>query len=469
MGMNEDKKKILTFIEENNQTFCDSALDIWHHPELGLQEFYAFDRLTGLLEESGFTVERGAAGIPTAFVATYGEGKPVIGFSSEFDALPGLSQKKDVNAKEPIMEGAPGHGCGHNLLSSGGIQAAVAVKNFMEENQIKGTLKVFGTPAEEICVGKPFMARAGLFKGLDAVLDWHPAHRNAAYAVRCNAYFNVKYHFSGKSAHGNAPWKGISALDSTMLMGHAIELLREHIEPGEKGAESTLNYAFPDCGNAFPVVVPDRSSIWVVGRFENADICQDVLAKVKAAAEGCAMAIGTTVKEEFITATHDMIENHTLAEAGHKNYLFVGPPRITEEDNENAKEIQKELGFAPTGYSKEIVGGGLSIGPVTDSSEYSWHAPLGFFEAALVPEFRMMGHNWMMVRCAGSHMGIEAMTTASKVIALTAYDLLTDPALLETAQKEFRERLNGRVYKTLIPEDCELDLNTNKEMMDKFR
>lgn len=396
MGINDDKKKILTFIEENNKTFCDSALDIWNHPELGLQEFYAFDRLTRILEESGFTVERGAAGIPTAFVATYGEGKPVIGFGSEFDALPGLSQKKDVNVKEPIIEGGPGHGCGHNLLSSGGIQAAVAVKNFMAENHIKGTLKVFGTPAEEICVGKPFMARAGLFKGLDAVLDWHPAHRNAAYAVRCNAYFNVKYHFAGKSAHGNAPWKGVSALDS-------------------------------------------------------------------------AMAIGTTVKEEFITATHDMIENHTLAEAGHKNYLFVGPPRITEEDNENVKEIQKALGFAPTGYSKEIVGGGLSRSPVTDSSEYSWHAPLGFFEASLVPEFRMMGHNWMMVRCAGSHMGIAAMTTASKVIALTAYDLLTDSALLETAQKEFRERLNGRVYETLIPEDCELDLNTNKEMMDKFR
>ena len=222
MNREENKKWLIDCIEENKEVFCEASKAIWSNPELAMQEHFAVETLTGLLENSGFRVEKGVAGMPTAFVAEYGEGRPVIGFSAEFDALPGLSQKNDSNFHDPVKEGAPGHGCGHNLLSIGGVQAAVALKKLMEEKDIKGTIRLFGTPAEEICVGKPFMAKAGLFEGLDAVVDWHPAHTNTSGYRDCLAYFNIKYHFKGKAAHGNAPWRGVSALDSAMLMAHAI-------------------------------------------------------------------------------------------------------------------------------------------------------------------------------------------------------------------------------------------------------
>ncbi len=463
------KDKLLKYVEEINEPFQQAAQDIWENPELGMQEFYAADRLVKLLEDNGFSVEKGAAGLPTAFVAEYGEGRPVIGFSAEFDALPGLSQRNDVTVKEPVVPMGPGHGCGHNLLSTGGMQAAVALKKLMEEKHLKGTLKVFGTPAEEICIGKPFMARAGLFEGLDAVVDWHPGAANFTHSSRNNAYFNVKYYFTGKAAHGNAPWRGVSALDSAMLMGHSLEIIREHIEPGAEGSESTLNYAFPDCGNAYPVVVPDRAAIWVVGRFETAEICSSVIAKVRKAAEGCALATGTTVEEEFITATHEMIPNRVISEKMNENFRYIGPPPADEEDQETIKAIQRELGYDDTGFSGVIEEVREAHIPVTDSSEYSWNAPLGIAQAAIVPQLEMAGHNWMMTRMAGSSAGMKARATAAKLLAITAYDLLTDEKLLADAREEWQQRMGGRTYQTLIPEGVEPDPDTNKDIMEKFR
>ncbi len=468
--MNEEKNKqwLIEWIDKNKEEFCKASIAIWNKPELAMQEHFAVSTLTELLEKNGFRVTRNAAGMPTAFVAEYGEGSPVIGFSAEFDALPGLSQKNDSNFHDPIKEGAPGHGCGHSLLAVGGVQAATALKNFMEENNIKGTIKLFGTPAEEICVGKPFMAKAGLFEGLDAVVDWHPGSTNTSGYRDCLAYFNVKYHFKGKASHGNAPWRGVSALDSAMLMGHAIEIMREHVDPGTEAAPTTINYAFPDCGNAYPVVVPDRSDIWIVGRFNNAALLKDVQERVRKAAEGCALATGTTVEEEFITATHNMIPNKTIAEAIYENFRIVGAPDYSEKDQEDAKEIQKAMGCDATGYDGKLDPVKPGSQPVTDASEYSWFAPLGFLNVALSPSVECSGHNWTVCRMAGSETGMKVVVTASKVLALTAYDLMTDPELLKKAQEENKERLHGQTYESMIPDGVEPDLDTNKDIMEKF-
>lgn len=463
------KNKLIEIIEKNQNVFRSVSMEIWNNPELALQEFFAHEKLTTLLEDNGFKVEKGVANMPTAFVATYGEGKPVIGFSSEFDALPGLSQRNTSNVKDPVKEGAPGHGCGHNLLAVGGIQAAIALKKLMEEKNIPGTLKVFGTPAEEICVGKPFMARAGLFEGLDAVVDWHPSESNISGYRECPAYFNVKYHFTGKSAHGNAPWRGVSALDSAMLMGHAIEMLREHLPPGHESMPTTVNYAFPDCGNAYPVVVPDKAIVWVVGRFNDANVLKDALERIRNAAKGCALATGTTVREELTTATHNMIPNKTISEAVLENFKVVGAPEYSDKDQEDAKAIQAVMGLEQTGYDGILEPIKWSGQPVTDASEYSWFAPLGFINVALTPSADVGGHNWALCKFAGSDVGMKTVVVASKVLAMTAYDLLTDENLLLRAQEENGERLGGRAYESMLPDDCVPDLNTNKDIMDKFR
>lgn len=465
----EGKKKICEWIDNNKQQAFDISDQLWENPELSLQEYDSSKKIADYLEQAGFTVIRGVAGMPTAFVAEFGEGSPVIGFSSEYDALPGLSQKKDSTVEDPVVPMAPGHGCGHNLLATGGVLAAIALKEYMTENKLGGTLKVFGTPAEELCIGKPFMARAGLFKGVDAFIDWHPNHMNRAAACDTNAYFNVKYHFTGVTAHGNAPWHGRSSLDGAMLMGHAIEMLREHIRPGTEASATTLNYAFPDVGNSFPNVVPAKTIIWCVGRMKDAALAADVLERLTACAEGCAIATGTTVTREVITATHDMIPNMCFGKLIEENLRYVGAPKYSEEDQEAAKAIQKSMGVNQTGYTGEILETVLGSQPVTDSSEYSWYAPIAFLNIALAPSADAGWHSWTTAKFAGSEVGKRVLETVGKTLALTAYDMLTKPKLIEEAKAELKERLGGQVYETLLPDDAEPDLETNKDIMEKFK
>lgn len=465
----ENKKKICQWIDSQKERAFAISDYLWEHPELSMQEYEAAEKLTELLEAEGFTVERGAAGLPTAFTAVWGKGSPVLAFSSEYDALPGLSQKKDSTSHDPVIPMAPGHGCGHNLMATGGVLAAMALKQQMEVSELTGTIKVFGTPAEELCIGKPFMAKAGCFEGVDAFIDWHPSHLNRAAACDTNAYFNVKYHFSGKSCHGNAPWEGRSSLDGAMLMGHAIEMLREHIRPGSETSATTLNYAFPDVGNSFPNVVPAQTIIWCVGRMKNAEMAADVLKRLQACAQGCAMATGTTVKQEVITATHDMIPNLQLGNLVEENLRMVGAPCYSDQDQEAAKAIQREMGAAETGYSGAIEETILSSQPVTDSSEYSWYGPIAFLNVALSPSADAGWHSWSSAKFAGSQVGKRVLETAAKTMALVGYDLLTKPEVLDKAKTELKERLGGKTYETLLPADAEPDLTTNKDIMDKFK
>lgn len=450
MPIDDIKQFIIDWIETNKESFYDVADSIWNYSEIGMEEFKSSALLVRTLKDNGFTVEENVAGMPTAFVATFGSGKPVIGFSAEFDALPGLSQEISTE-KRPRIHGAPGHGCGHNLLGTGGIEAAIALKNALVGFNLAATIKVFGTPAEELCIGKPFMARDGLFEGVDAFLDWHPWNYNRADFDTCNAYFSIKYHFTGKTSHGNSPWYGRSALDAAMLQAHAVEMLREHIPPGNFDGANTINYTFSDVGPEFPNVVSDRTTAWYIGRLTTAEEASDIISRIHKCAEGAALATETDVKIEFITATHEKVPNRILAEVVHNNLNVIGTPQFTEEEHEFAKAMQRSYGAEAIGLAETLLpfGGGSSA--LCDTSEYSWHAPYATVWISMGPP-GVGVHNWMVVACAGNSIGKKSMDVATKVLAISAVDLIQNPIIIENAKKELKERLGRRSYKPLIPD-----------------
>ena len=463
------KDFIITWNEENTQDFYDTEKFIWEHPELSMQEFKSSKALMDLLEKYGFSVESGVAGMPTAFIATYGEGKPVIGINAEYDALPGLSQDGEKLEKSALIQGAPGQGCGHSLLGTGGVKAAIAVREAIEKFGLKGTVKVFGSPAEELCLGKPYMGRAGCYDGVDAFLDWHPWSYTKANYDSCQAYFSKKYHFKGRTSHGNSPWHGRSALDAGQLMGHAIDILREHIYPGNPpDAANTINYTYTSTGPEFPSVVPDYTTVWVIGRFETTEEMLGSLARVDKCAQAGALATETTVEDEVITITHHKIPNKVLAEKFYRNLQTIGVPQFTEEEHNKAKAIQKQLGQPENGLPTELdpFEGGFTV--LCDTSEFSWCAPYASPWIAM----GMTGcgwHHWGVVRCAGDTMGQKSLDCAAKAISLTAADILCDEDVLPAAQAEWKERMGDRKYECLLPEGQQPPVDLNKDVMDKYR
>jgi len=283
-----------------------------------------------------------------------------------------------------------------------------------------------------------------------------------------NAYFSIKYHFTGKTTHGNRPWMARSALDGAILMGHALEMLREHYAPSPSpDAANTMNYTFSSVGPEFASVVPGESTLWCVGRFYTTEELMDIIARVDKCAEGAAIATGTTVKKEFICATHDKIPNKVMAEVIHKNLSEIAPIPFTEEEHALAKALQKQAGDPETGLCTEIspcIGGDTFV---TDISEYSWFAPHAFFLIPLAPTCAW--HNWMMVSCAGSSIGKKNILYASQIIAASVLDVIAQPELIDKAKAELKERLNGRTYESLIPDDVMPPLTINKATMDKYR
>lgn len=461
------KKYMFDWIEANKGEFYGIADFIWENPELGLEEYQACEKLTAALRKHGFKTEIDLAGMPTAFIGTYGTKGPVVGINVEYDCLPGLSQDHSCSCKTPLEEGAPGHGCGHNLLGATAIMGAIALRYALTEYGIEGTVKTFGTPAEEQCLGKAYMGRAGLYEDVDFFLDWHPWSYNRADYDSCNAYFNIKYHYKGRTSHGNSPWQGRSALDAALLSGHAIEMLREHYEPAAADAANTINYNFPDIGPEFPSVVPDRTTMWVIGRFSTSDIMTDIISRIDKCAEAGALATGTTVEKQLITATHEKIPNKALARVVHDNFAEVGVPAFTDEEQEFVKAMQKESGFKEEGLDTVLKPFGESGTALCDTSEYSWNAPYATFWVSMAPAGGW--HNWMVTACAGGSIGKKVMDTASKIMAGSAIDIITSPETIKAAKEELKERLGGREYECLVPEGINPPLGLNKETMEKYR
>ena len=454
---------------ETVEKFGRVADAIWDYAELGLQEFRSSKLLADTLEQAGFKVERGLAGMPTCFVASYGSGKPVIGLLGEYDALPMLSQKAGVPKKDPVVEGAPGHGCGHNTMCTAAAAAAIAVKEAMVKYGLPGTIKVFGSPGEEIVASRPYMIRAGLFEGVDAVIDNHSsAGFGTDYGVSGNAIFSTVFSFRGRTSHAaGAPWAGRSALDAVEIMDVAVNFLREHMP-----LSGRIHYVILEGGEA-PNVVPDKASVWYYVRNSD-DGLLPLYERVMNCAKAGALASGTELlPPQVVSAVHQRHANKAAAELFQKNIELVGMPAWTEADQAFAKALQKELGQEPRGMPDKVntleapsgpfVGGGSSdVGDVTLVAPTATITFPGQVPGAI-------GHHWSVVACNRGPLAWKGLNAGAKAIAASAIDLLTRPEELAKLRKEFEDYSKLHPYKPFLPADATPPNDLNKELMDKYR
>lgn len=465
------KKSALDYLSDTS-VICKFGIvsdAIWNYAELGMQEFRSTELLIKTLVEAGFSVEKGLAGMPTCFVATWGSGKPVIGILGEFDALPMISQKPLNSKQVPLVEGAPGHGCGHNMMGTAGVAAAIAVKKSLEENRIQGTVKFFGSPAEETVISRPYMVKEGLFKDVDAVIDNHASSELAtSYGVNGNALVSVVFSFRGKTAHSAAaPWSGRSALDGVEIMNVATNYLREHLFYTYR-----MHYVVTEGGEA-PNVVPDKASVWYYVRNTDERL-EDTYQRVLECAKGAALASGTTLDSaRILTAIHQRHSNRKMAETLQRNIELVGMPSWTEEEQTFAKSLQKELGAKETGFpvkfnalkepSAQQTGGGSS-----DVGEVTLIAPTATLNfPGNVPG--AIGHHWSTVTSGYGSAAWKGLNAGAKVMAATALDLITRPKLLEEIKTEFAEYSKEHPYKSFLPEGAKPPLDLNRELMEKYR
>lgn len=451
------------------QKFGHISDTIWTYAELGFQEYKSSGLLTDTLEEAGFKVERGVAGMPTAFVATYGSGKPVIGLLGEYDALPMISQKGLVPTHDPLIEGAPGHGCGHNTMGTAATTAGIALARAMDNFNLPGTIKIFGSPAEEILASRPYMIRAGLFDGVDVVIDNHAsAGLQTSYGVDGNALYSVIFSFKGVTAHSaGGPWNGRSALDAVEIMNVSTNYLREHLHITHR-----MHYVILDGGEA-PNVVPDKASVWYFLRNTDERL-RDMFDRVVNCAKGAALATGTELAEvRVLTGIHQKSQNQKLAELIQENIELVGMPTWTEEEHAFARALQRTLGKEEKGLPtevgklnppKETYTGGAS----TDVGDVTLVAPTATLRFPTgVPG--MTGHHWSTVASNYGSAARKGMMTGARVIAATAVDLLTQPEKLAAIRAEFEKQAREKPYETFLPDEAVPPLDINQALMAKYR
>jgi aminobenzoyl-glutamate utilization protein B len=444
-------KRVEQFVDDNAAEWKQVSKQIWDFAELGYHENKSSALLQAQLKAAGFTVQSGVADEPTAFVATYGQGKPVIAILGEFDALPGLSQQA-LPRRAPVVANAPGHGCGHNLLGSGAALAAVAVKQYMAKSHIPGTLRYYGTPAEEGGSGKVYLVRAGVFKDVDVVLHWHPGDHNAVINGGALAVISAKFTFHGVAAHAAmAPDRGRSALDGVMLMGNGIEFLREHVP-----SNTRMHYIISKGGVA-PNIVPDLAQMDLMARSPSNATLEGVWDRLMKVAQGAALMTGTTLEVTDIGSDANIIANDVLASVAQRNLEEVGGFMLDDSQTKFASEVQKTLD-AENIPSLDETNTIEPLRPVdpnapaasTDVGDVSWNVPtIGFTTATFVPG--VAAHTWQAAASAGMSIGQQGMTVAAKAIAVTASDLFTDPQLVQAAKADFERKLSGRTYYSAIP------------------
>jgi len=462
------KGNILSYLDRKQELLTNLAKDIWYHPQIALQEIYAAKVSADLLQKEGFSIIKEVGNMPTAFIASWGKGKPIVGILGEYDALPGLSRKVSTK-KEVIEDKKPGHGCGHNLLGVGSLGATLAIKEAMKNNDIKGTIRYYGCPAEETLVGKVFMAKSGVFNDLDASITWHPMNLNTLWDSSCLAMNSFKLNFYGIAAHAaGMPEKGLSALDGVILTDIGVNYLREHV------AQETRIHCVITNGGLAPNVVPEYAQVWYFVRAPHRDQVEKVYSKILDIAKGAALMTGTTVDTEFITGCHEYLPNSVLGEIIYKNLLKVGAPKFTEEERKFAQELEatmptgsfqtmlKSSGLTPEevgGFLSDKIlekdGGPLSKGKImkgsTEVGDVSFITPTAQFGTTCWP-FSLAEHSWQTTASTGSSIGSKGMIIAAKTLALSAFDLLTKPDILKKAQNEFKKTIGGKKYISPLPE-----------------
>jgi len=457
------KQDLFDDIEADSGRLADLSTQLWENPEVALQEHDSAALLQDTLREEGFTVESGVAGIDTAFVARYGDDDPVVGTMGEFDALPGMNQAAKAE-REPVEEGAPGHGCGHNLFGTGSLAGAVAVKHAIERGDVAGSVVYLGTPAEEVGAGKVYMIQDGAFDDVDAVITWHPDWINAPNKGSCLAVDSFAIEFAGESAHAaKSPEAGRSALDGVQLLGTGIEYMREHVEDAVR-----LHYVVTDGGEAANIV-PEEAAMEVMIRAPDRESVERVSDRVRDAAEGAALISGTDVDVTQTTGMYGVLPNHALADSIRANMDAAAFP-LSEEQEKFATELKATLddpsyAAAPPEHRDEAAGTAMFTEPIdapdegkigsysTDSGDVSWNVPLGRFRAATWPA-GTAPHSWQAV-AAGKELGTAATLFAGKVVAGSLYDLLSDEDLLIEARAEFEARKGDREYTSPLPADAD--------------
>ena len=445
--VNANKEAALAALSSAYEADKKTALQIWEYAEVGYKEVKSAALHVQHLKDAGFTVETGVAGIPTAFVATYGTGSPAIGILAEYDALPGINQSTS-SERDPIVGKNAGHACGHHLFGTASVSAGIAIKDLIAAGKLKGTIKVFGTPAEEGGSGKVFLVRAGLFNNLDAVIHWHPDDANAITTTSALANKSAKFKFYGISAHAAAaPDQGRSALDAVEAMDNMVNMMREHIPQ-----ETRIHYVITNGGKA-PNVIPDFAEVYYYVRHPKRKDVVEIFDRVVKAAEGAALGTGTTMKYDIIGGTHDLLINKALAETMQDNLDKVGGVNYTEAEIAFAKKLQ------PTMVAPVDIATAAQVKPLTyinegnsgstDVGDVSYALPtVGLRAATWVPG--TAAHSWQAVAAGGTEIGTKGMLVASKTMALTAIDLMSNPVLLAKAMEEFIKSKGDYKYKALL-------------------
>ncbi|TDK58108.1 amidohydrolase [Bacillus salipaludis] len=462
------QKLISDLIEQKRDKIIELSDKIWACPEIYFEEHQSSEYLCKALEDEGFQVDRGVAGIQTGFIGSYGNGKPIVAILGEFDALTGLSQKKGLAEHDPVVAGGNGHGCGHNLLGSGAFAAAVAIKDYMKQTGLQGTVRFYGCPAEEAGSGKAFMVRAGLFDDVDLALSWHPSTIPTIWNVNTLANYSATFKFNGKSAHAAAaPHLGRSALDAVELMNVGVNYLREHMVP-----EARVHYAITDTGGTSPNVVQPHAEVVYLIRAPKKQQVKELFERVYNIAKGAALMTGTTMEDEFVGTASNLVPNTTLAEIMYKNLTAVGVPAYDELDQKFAEKIratlsQEDIDADLAGLCKETakilkdkyiadiippLGDEVALSGSTDVGDVSWAVPT----MQCMTTCFVLGtplHTWQVVSQGAMPIAHKGMLQAGKVIACTAIEAMENQDIIEKARLEWKERLEGETYESLIPEN----------------
>lgn len=475
MSLDKEKKELLQWLDENSPRFMDMSDKIWENPEVKWEEFIASRLQIEFLEKEGFSIIRDVAEMNTAFIAEWGEGKPIVALIGEYDALPGLSQKKQAT-KEPVVEGEAGHGCGHNLLGTASMAAAVAVQKWLQSSAAAGTIRYYGCPAEEGGGAKVFMARAGLFDDLDCALTYHPGSFNNPSKGGTVAIQSSRFRFHGVSAHaGGAPHRGRSALDGVELMNVGANYLREHVLDGTR-----IQYIITDGGQAANIV-PETAEVEYIIRAERPDYLEEVVGRIRNIAKGAALMTDTEFQEKMLIAYSSVMSNHAIADLMYAALEFIGPIEFTAEEMDFAQKINDAFPGTNEDYIQEVVDyikpsaeheemilankhlplrgenfpamdAHLIEKGATDVGDLSQITPTGALFTACFST-GSPGHSWSNVACGGMSIGYKGMMHAAKAMALTGLDLYSDPVHIQAAQNEFDRKMGSRKYVCPIPDD----------------
>lgn len=446
----EDPQKaaVIASVDAHTEELTALSDEIWAYAEIAFHETRSSDALVKVAEANGFSVSRGTGEIPTAFIAEYGSGRPIIGIMGEFDALPGLSQDT-VPTRSPLQAGEPGHGCGHNVFGAASLGAAIAIKEQIEAGELSGTIRYYGTPAEEKFFGKLWMIRAGAFDDVDVMMDWHPADKLEASVQSSQALVDFLVEFDGQAAHAAAdPWNGRSAGDALELYAHGINSYREHVRPTVR-----IHYHIMDAGKVVNVV-PDYAKIWVRVRDRDRAGMTPVYQRIQAMAEGAAIMANVEHKISLISGVHEILPNRNGGAALQANLEALGPIEYTEQEQAFARTLQESNGKPQTGMDAQVnplretekdpPGGSTDVGDV------SYVVPTISLAAPIAPK-DVPWHSWAVVASGGMSLGHKGLTHAAKALAMTMVDLYQSPELVSQIKAEFAERKGDYVYEGILP------------------